>query len=334
MKYFEVFRAGNYPQGVFSKDDVETLAANYDPTFCEAPITLDHEQKGPAYGWVEKLMAKNGVLKACFRDVSPELKDLVQSGKYKKISVEIYRELEGKIPYLKSISFLGAGIPQVKGMEPVKFRDGESETYIFNIEEFIDIEELAPEIKESEEFVKLQNQISELESQIILFTEKPVKNDYSELVAKLQEKVQNMFAQIIKMKDESVLRQKAEQELTKLKQQLREKELEQFVDEQITSGHLSQAQKEAIMRIFVALDNVKRFDESDYVEEFKEFIKTSPVQFGSSEVVTKDKKSNTQTEFKEFSNASEDSISIYNEAKQLSERDKISFKDALLKLYE
>jgi hypothetical protein len=334
MKYFEVFRAGNYPQGAFSKDDVGALASNYDPAFCEAPITLDHEQKGPAYGWVEKLMSENGVLKACFRDVSPELKELVQSGKYKKISVEIYRELEGRVPYLKSISFLGAGIPQVKGMEPVEFRDGESETYIFNIEEFADTQETAPEATVSEEFAKLQNQISELENQIALFADKPAKNEYSELVAKLQEKVQNMFAQIIKMKDESVLRQKAEQELTKLKQQLREKELEQFVDEQIASGHLSQVQKEPIIRIFVALDNVKRFDESDYVEEFKEFIKTSPVQFGTSEVVTKDKKTNVETEFDEFSNASEESMAIYNEAKQLSERDKISFKDALLKLYK
>jgi hypothetical protein len=48
MKFFEVFKAGKYPQGDFSEDDVETLAKNYEPEFCEAPITLDHEQKGPA----------------------------------------------------------------------------------------------------------------------------------------------------------------------------------------------------------------------------------------------------------------------------------------------
>lgn len=50
MKYFEVFKAGNYPQGKFTKEEVQELAKNYDPSFCEAPITLDHEQKGPAYG--------------------------------------------------------------------------------------------------------------------------------------------------------------------------------------------------------------------------------------------------------------------------------------------
>lgn len=135
MKFFDVFKAGNYPQGVFSTDDVDALAKNYDPKFCEAPITLDHEQKGPAYGWVSELKAENGKLKASFRDVADELKEFVQSGKYRKISVEIYKELEGKKPYLKAVSFLGAGIPQVKGMDPVEFKDGETEIYIFEIEE-------------------------------------------------------------------------------------------------------------------------------------------------------------------------------------------------------
>ena len=39
MKYFEVFKAGNYPQGKFTKEEIQELAKNYDPSFCEAPIT-------------------------------------------------------------------------------------------------------------------------------------------------------------------------------------------------------------------------------------------------------------------------------------------------------
>ena len=105
MKYFEVFKAGNYPQGKFTKEEVQELAKNYDPSFCEAPITLDHEQKGPAYGWVDKLKEEDGLLKASFKDLSDDLKEFVNKGKYKKISVEIYRELEGKKPYLKAVSF-------------------------------------------------------------------------------------------------------------------------------------------------------------------------------------------------------------------------------------
>lgn len=330
MKFFEVFKAGNYPQGVFSQDDVESLAKNYDPKFCEAPITLDHEQKGPAYGWVSELKSENGKLKASFRDVAPELKEFVQNGKYKKISVEIYKELEGKKPYLKAVSFLGACIPQVKGMDPVEFKDGESETYIFEIEKSANTSEIIV----NEELVKLQNQVSELESQVVLFIDKPNKNEYSELVSKLQEKVQNMSTQITKMQDESVARQKAESELSQLKHQIRINEFEQFLNEQISAGNLTPSQKDMSIKLFKALDNSVKFDESDYIEEFKQFLKTLPTQVEFSEIATKRKHQNGEEEVLEFSSASEDSLAIYKEAKKLAEKEKIPFKDALLKLYK
>jgi len=81
MKFFEVFKAGTYPQGKFSQAEVQELAKNYDPQFCEAPITLDHDQKGPAYGWVDSLKEENGTLKASFKDLADDLKDFVQQGK-------------------------------------------------------------------------------------------------------------------------------------------------------------------------------------------------------------------------------------------------------------
>ncbi len=336
-KYYEIFRAGKYPQGAFTKEDIELLAKNYDPKFCEAPITLDHGQSGPAYGWIEELRAENGVLKARFRNVSGELKELVLTGKYKKVSVEIYRDLEGKGIYLKAVTFLGAGIPQVKGMEPVKFKDGESEIYIFELVELPKNEhsefheEPISEIKVSEELVKLQNQISELESQVVLFVEKPAKNEYSELVEKLQEKVQSMSTQISTLKDESFMRQKSEQELAKLKLKMKTTEFENFLDQQVASGNLTPLQKDMSLKLFFALDSVKKFDESDCVEDFKQFLKTFPKQVEFKEIA---KGKQPETDISKYSNASEDSINIYQEAMQLVERDKISFKDALLKIYE
>lgn len=335
MKFFEVFKAGNYPQGVFSQSDIETLAKNYDPNFCEAPITLDHEQKGPAYGWVSELKSENGKLKACFRNVAPELKDFVQSGKYKKISVEIYKEIDGKKPYLKAVSFLGAGIPQVKGMEPVEFKEGESETYIFELEADIteQINEDAQLLKANEELVKLQNKISELESQVVLFTDLPVKNEYSELISKLQEKVQKLSVQVVKMQDESCTLQKTKQELSKLRQEIKMNEFEEFLDAQVNSGSLHAFQKEPGLKILKALDNLKKFDESDYVEEFKEFIKTYPKRTSYKSFPDKENRKTDEQSFLEFSNADEDSLSIYKEAKHLSEKEKIPFKDALIRLY-
>ncbi|MDD3012608.1 MAG: phage protease [Candidatus Gastranaerophilales bacterium] len=329
MKFFEVFKAGKYPQGAFSQSDVEALANNYDPAFCEAPITLDHEQKGPAYGWVSGLKSDNGRLKASFRDVADELKDYVQAGKYKKISVEIYRELDGKKPYLKAVSFLGAAIPQVKGMDPVEFKEGESEVYIFEMETDNPPE---PEIKENPELIRLQEQVSEIESQIKLFTD---KSENKEIVVILQEKVQAMSEQISKMQDDSIERQKAELELSRLRLQMRRSEFEQFLNEQIAYGNLTPNQRDLSLKILMVLDSVPQFkQEDDSIEEFKQLLKSLPKQVEFDEIATKKKQNQTQEDVLDFANASDESLEIYKEAKTLSEKEKISFKDALLKLYK
>ncbi|HSA05678.1 MAG TPA: phage protease [Candidatus Gastranaerophilales bacterium] len=337
-KFFEIFRAGKYPQGTFTEKDIELLAKNYDPKFCEAPITLDHDQSGPAYGWIEELKAENGVLKALFRDVSGELKELVLTGKYRKVSVEIYKDLEGKGPYLKSVSFLGAAIPQVKGMEPVEFKEGESETYIFETEEPEKPKEEKEQTVKKEEFttlqeiIKLQNQISDIESRVAHIIDQPNKDD--KLVVSLQEKVQELSAQMKKFEESETTRQKTEQELSELKIKVKKNEFEQFLNEQKLTGNLTPAQKDLSLKLFTALDNVKKFDESDCVEEFKKLIKTLPQQVELNEIATKSKQKKEQEEFLDFENASEESLAIYQEVKQLAEKENICFKDALLRLYK
>jgi hypothetical protein len=331
MKFFEVFKAGDYPQGAFSVSEVEALANNYDPKFCEAPITLDHEQKGPAYGWVSELKAENGKLKASFRDISDELKEFVQSGKYRKISVEIYRELEGKKPYLKAVSFLGAAIPQVKGMNPVEFKEAPSDVYIF------EMEETPPKTPSplDKDITKLQEQVSSLESNIKVYIEKIGKTAEDKLVLKLQEQVQCLSSQIVKLQDDAAIRQQAEEELTRLRLQMRRNDFEQFLNEQIAYGNLTPAQKDNCLKTLLVLDSIPQFDEGENpVENFKQFVKALPKQVEFKELATKNKQDGKEPDAASFENASEESIAIYNEAKALSEKENISFKDALLKLYE
>ena len=88
------------------------------------------------------------------------------------------------------------------------------------------------------------------------------------------------------------------------------------------------------LKIFKDLDNVKEFDESDSIEELKQFIKTFPKQVEVCEIATKKKAEEKIETLNEYLYASEDILSIYNEAKQIAERDNISFKEALLKLHE
>ena len=45
----EVFRVGDYgDKGAFSEDDLDRIAADYDPAVHEAPVTIDHQQAGTA----------------------------------------------------------------------------------------------------------------------------------------------------------------------------------------------------------------------------------------------------------------------------------------------
>jgi hypothetical protein len=115
--WIEIFRAGKYPQGSYTEDDVNEMATKYDPNIHEAPIILDHNDVGPAYGWVEQLQARGSVLYAKFKQVSNALKELVTTGAYKKRSVEIYPKFEATgSSYLRAVSFVT--VPQVKGLQP------------------------------------------------------------------------------------------------------------------------------------------------------------------------------------------------------------------------
>lgn len=180
--------------------------------------------------------------------------------------------------------------------------------------------------------VKLQNQISEIESRVAHIINQPDKD--KKLVVTLQEKVQHLSAQMKKFEESETARQKTEQELSDLKIKVKKNEFEQFLNEQKLTGNLTPAQKDISLKLFTALDSVKQFDESDYIEEFKKFIKTLPQQVELKEIATKNKQKSEEAEFIEFADASEESLAIYQEAKLLSEKEKISFKDALLKLYK
>lgn len=133
-KWIEIFRAGKYPQGTFTDADVKEIAESYSPDTHEAPNTLNHNDKGPAYGWVDKVKSQGGVLMAKLKQVPAEMNNLVSDGRYKKRSAEIYRNFNGTgKPYLRAVSFVS--VPAVKGLKPAfaEFSDekGDYETIEF-----------------------------------------------------------------------------------------------------------------------------------------------------------------------------------------------------------
>lgn len=121
----EVFRAGDYGEkGSYTSDDLDALVSDYDTQLHEAPVTIDHHQSGPAFGWVRSLRRAGDLLIARLKNLDQQFRDLLKQGAFKKRSIELYRHFQqtGR-PYLRAVSFLGARIPEVKGLADPIFHD-------------------------------------------------------------------------------------------------------------------------------------------------------------------------------------------------------------------
>ncbi|MBR6127733.1 hypothetical protein IKQ21_08630 [bacterium] len=323
MKFYEVFKAGVYPQGKFTKKEIAEIAKNYDPKFCEAPITIDHQQTGPAFGWVESVKADGEKLKVAFKDIPQEFEQAVNDGKYKKVSVEIYRNLEGKGAYLKAVSFLGAATPQVKGLEQIKFMESEADFYELESEE--EKEEFS-----QEEVDSLKKQVEDLETELAKFKE---SNKKTETIKSLKEKISALTTEVASFKEKAEGKEEIEQELNSIKTAIKNKEYNEFIEKQIDKGILIPANKDVVLSVLKELDNIKKFGEdSQVVNDFKAFIESLPNQVTYKEIAKKEEQASVNDDADKFADADEDSLEIFKEAKALAAKENISFKDALLKL--
>lgn len=125
--WFEVFRAGKYPQGDVTPEQVEEIARSYDPAWREAPAVLGHPKDDhPAMGWVEAVKAAGGTLLVKFQKLVPEFVEAVRKGLFSKVSVRLLKTERGW--YLGHVGFLGAALPAVAGLAPIHFEEGGGET--------------------------------------------------------------------------------------------------------------------------------------------------------------------------------------------------------------
>jgi hypothetical protein len=133
----EIFKAGTHiaedgREMTFTEADLQEIADNYDPVLSEAPIVIGHPKSNtaPAYGWAQSVFKKGRSLFAVPHQVEPQFAELVNAGRYKKISPSIYLPDSPGNPTpgkhnLKHIGFLGAIPPSVKGMRSASFAEGD-----------------------------------------------------------------------------------------------------------------------------------------------------------------------------------------------------------------
>ena len=136
MQLIEIFKAGkrtdaNGVEVEITTADLQNAVNAYDVNFHESPAVIGHpKHNAPAYGWVKRLELDGDVLKAEFDQIDPEFAEMVEKGRFKKISSSFYLPGSPNNPcpgnlYLRHVGFLGAMPPAVKGLRNPEFAENE-----------------------------------------------------------------------------------------------------------------------------------------------------------------------------------------------------------------
>lgn len=131
-KKLKIFRAGRHTAHngqvlEFGEADLLATIQAYDPDLHEAPLVVGHPGlDAPAYGWVRALSFADGAMNAEPDQVDPAFAELVNAGRFKKISASFYLPHAPGNPapgvyYLRHVGFLGAQPPAVKGLKSASF---------------------------------------------------------------------------------------------------------------------------------------------------------------------------------------------------------------------
>jgi hypothetical protein len=269
----EIIRAGEYPQGDLAVEDLDEVAKSYDVSIHEAPLVLDHappgqEHQGPAYGWVESLKRVGETLVARLRQVPEEIKGLVVAGRYKHRSAEIFLDFQGTgKKYLKRIAMLGAAIPAVKGLAPLKFAEDGGPSVI--------VEYAEPQAKEEDQPMNetyTKKQVDDLTEAAVSKAEERVK---TELTKSFGEQLEAKDEEVASFKEKAEKAEKGLKEATKristIEAETAESEIKAFCEKLVGEGKATPAEAEDLNVTLLALPN----DEASAIE-FSEGKKETP----------------------------------------------------------
>ena len=148
MKLIDIFKPGKHVAASgdpfnFSESDVLATVAAYDPALHEAPIVVGHPKAdAPAYGWVKALSFTEGVTRAEPDQVDPAFAEMVEAGRFKKVSASFYHPESPSNPvpgvfYLRHVGFLGAQPPAVKGLRNPEFNEADEKIVTIDFSEEI-----------------------------------------------------------------------------------------------------------------------------------------------------------------------------------------------------
>jgi hypothetical protein len=130
----EIFRAGTWNGDDYSIEDLDEIVDAFGKVGFTPPIKLGHDEPPGtmAFGWVKSLRRIGDRLIADFMDVPAEVFGLIKRRAFDTVSSEIYWNLKrGAKTFrraLRAVALLGAQIPAVAGLKPLRTVVAEDES--------------------------------------------------------------------------------------------------------------------------------------------------------------------------------------------------------------
>ena len=139
-----IFRTGTFTSVEgrvvsFSADDLDAIVESYEPDSDPAPFVVGHPtMDAPAYGWAGGLLTDGEKLMAMPDRVDASFAELVNAGRFSKISASFYPPENPNNPkpgswYLRHVGFLGAAAPAVKGLGTVSLSAADADLVTFDL---------------------------------------------------------------------------------------------------------------------------------------------------------------------------------------------------------
>ena len=95
----------------------------------------------------------------------------------------------------------------------------------------------------------------------------------------MKDKISALNDEVATFKEKAQGKEEIEKELSDIKNSIKKREFEEFIEKQIDKGILVPANKNVVLSVLQELDNVKKFGEdSAVITDYKSFIESLPNQ--------------------------------------------------------
>lgn len=173
LRNVEIMKVGTWNGEKFSLQDLKDIVEAYDKVGYKPPVKLGHVDESakpdePAYGWVTALRLEGEKLVADFSDIPEKVAAAIREHRYDAVSSEIFFNIKraGQTfrRALKAVALLGAAIPAVSGLKPL--RESFAGLSADDFERVVSFETDHQENAEMEKLKELMDKVAQLTAQI------------------------------------------------------------------------------------------------------------------------------------------------------------------------